>query len=308
MKNVSEVSKQVLLDEEVVKRIKAKKGKWKDLYEILDRIGDARDGFSLYSKNNTIPVTNFFRRFKEECWLENENSRLKTLQNYKSKIWGIENEKELYVRIIRDYLSIIKIYLDSEIKGDETKLTLPKRKNHYRLRPLKERRAEQYPTKKINENSLRKIDHFIFEKSTLVEKIMQKDVEEWVEYVMLWNTYDGTKAEIKVMNILKESVPEIRWEWSSEEEDISGVDIKGFINGSKESLLLQIKGLKSAGRGSGEVDIENTIIVYYAAENGDVFLIPKKYGIEGWIAYFLRVFCKIKGIDFVEFIKRRKKI
>jgi len=66
MKNVREVSKQVLLDEEEVKRIKAKKGKWKDLYEILDRIGDAK-GFSLYSKNNTIPVTNFFRRFKEEC-------------------------------------------------------------------------------------------------------------------------------------------------------------------------------------------------------------------------------------------------
>jgi len=299
--NMVSISKEILLNEEEIKKIKAKKGKWKELYEILDIIGDAK-GFSLYSKNNTIAVTNFFRRFKDECWVE--NNKLKTLQNYKNKIWEIENEKELYIRIILDYLTIIKLYLERNKIG--TKLILPKRKNKYRLKPLEIRKKEKYPTILINENSLRKIDRYIFRNLNLLKKITQKDVEEWVEYVMIWNTYDGTKAEIKVMDILKTNVPEIRWEWSSEEEDIRGIDIKGYVNGSKECLLIQIKGPKSAGRGAGEVDIKNTIIVYYATENGDVFLIPKKYGIEGWIAYFLRVYCKIKGIDFIEFIKKRK--
>jgi len=78
--DITNISKEILLNEEEVKKIKAKKGKWKELYEILDIIGDAK-GFSLYSKNNTIAVTNFFRRFKEECWVE--NNKLKTLQNYK---------------------------------------------------------------------------------------------------------------------------------------------------------------------------------------------------------------------------------
>ena len=182
---------------------------------------------------------------------------------------------------------------------------MPKRKYKYRFKPLETRRNEKYPTTLISENSLRKIDKNIFENLNLLKKITQRDIEEWVEYVMIWNTYDGTKAEIKVMDILKTNVPEIRWEWSSEEEDTKGIDIKGHIEGSKECLLIQIKGLKSAGRGAGEVDIENTIIVYYASEDGEIFLIPKKYGIEGWVAYLLRAYCKIKGIDFVEFIKRR---
>ena len=295
-----EISKRILLDEEEVENIKAKKGKWKELYDILDSIGDAK-GFSLYSKNNTIAITNFFRQFKDECWVE--DNKIKTLQNYKNKIWEMENEKELYIRIILDYLEIIKIYLEKKKIGK--KLVLPKRKYKYRFKPLETRRNEKYPTTLISENSLRKIDENIFKNLNLLKKITQRDIEEWVEYVMIWNTYDGTKAEIKVMDILKTNVPEIRWEWSSEEEDTKGIDIKGHIEGSKECLLIQIKGLKSAGRGAGEVDIENTIIVYYASEDGEIFLIPKKYGIEGWVAYLLRAYCKIKGIDFVEFIKRR---
>jgi len=296
------VKEELLLTEEEVKKIKNKKGRWKFLYEILDMIGDST-GFSLYSKNNTIAITNFFRINEEECFVD--NNKIKTLQNYKKKIWKKENERELYIRIIFDYIDIINLYLG--LKKENDKLILPKRKSKYRLRRLEERKKEPYPIIKIKKDRLRTIDKKIFEKIRFLKEITQEDIEKWTEYIMIWNTYDGTRAEIKVKDILEREVPEIKWEWSSEEEDIRGIDIKGYIEGSDEALSVQIKGAKSAGRGAGEVDIKNTIIVYYGSEDGEVFLIPKRYGKEGWVAYFLRIYCKIKNIDFVEFINKRKK-
>jgi len=282
---------------------KIKKGEWKEKkYEIL---GTLADGFLLYSKHNTIPITNFFIAHKDECWVE--GNREKTVENYIKKIWSLEDEKELYTRIIRDFYEIIKMYLEVYTSKDKLRIyKLPSRKKNYRLIPLERRKKlKSYPfLKDVNPQYLRKIDQYIFDNISELKMITNEDIFKWVEYMMLWGTFDGVEAEIKLMEFLNKNLPEIEWVYGTEKEDASGIDIKGIVNGHE--IKIQVK-LATGGRaGERGVDYSEVITLFCIIENGKLYIAPKEFGNEGWISYFLKIYSKIKKINYIEYLKRRK--
>ncbi len=273
----------------------------KEPWIILNEIGDR---LHLYSKTGTIAITNFFRDYDKEC---SKGSRKEAIENYLKKIYELENEKELYIKIIKDYYFVIKLYADALEEKDNKKIKLPKIKSNYKFIPLKERKKiEGYPfITEVTKERLRDraVDRYIIDNFEKIRAIKNEEVIKWVEYMMLWSTFDGWQAEKKTMEFLERNVPEINWRWSTEAEDVGGIDILGKVD-TKE-IWIQVKLVTGARIAFKDVDFEKTIMLYIKNDNGKFYLVPE-YGNKGLVAYFLRIYCDIKKIDFIKYLQNRK--
>lgn len=150
----------------------------------------------------------------------------------------------------------------------------------------------------------RAIDKYILDNLYKIKEIKNEDIIKWVEYMMLWSTFDGWQAEKKVMEFLQKNIPEIKWRWSTEKEDVGGVDIVGIID--NKEIWIQVKLVSGARVAFSDIDFEKTIMLYIKNDDGKFYLVPKGYGEKGLIAYFLRVYCDFKNINFADYLKKRK--
>lgn len=269
-----------------------------DKFWILNSIGDV---FHLYSKSNTIPITNFFH-LHEDCF---DDNKIKSLENYKKRIFELEEEKELYTRIMKDLLDAVNLYIKAkELFNQGKPAILPKTKKDYRTFSLEKREKLKFETT-IFPDGKRTTDKLILDNYQVLKTIDIDDTEKFVEMIMLWNTYDGIVAENKIMEFLKEKIPEIDWEFASEEEDKAGIDIKGKIEGFDTTIFIQVTASASVRRGKGDVDPEKIITIYYGKENDKIIISPEGFQ-DAWVPFFLKIYCDIKKIDFVEYLKNRK--
>jgi len=292
----------LFLTEKEAKALKEQSVWREEPWIILNEMGNR---LRLYSKTGTIAITNFFRDYDKECSGE---TKRETIFNYLKKIYELENERELYTRIIKDYYFVIKLYVEA-LEKKEGRIKLPKVKSNYRLIPLKERKKiEGYPfLMEITKEKLRNraIDRYIIDNLEKIKKIRNEEVIKWVEYMMLWSTFDGWQAEKKTMEFLRKRIPEIKWRWSTEEEDIKGADIIGEID--KKEIWIQVKLVTGARMAFGDIDFEKTIMLYIKNDGGKFYLVPKDYCEMGLPISFIKMYCDIRGIDFIKYLKNREK-
>lgn len=291
----------LFLTEKEAKHLKDESGWKEEPWIILNEIGNR---LSLYSKTGTIAITNFFRDYDEEC---SKGSRSESIINYLKRIYELDDERELYTRIIKDYYFVVELYTNALIEKGE-KVKLPKRKSNYRFLSLEKRKKiEGYPfITEVTKEKLRNraVDKYILDNIDKIKKIRNEDIIKWVEYMMLWSTFDGWQAEKKTMEFLQKNIPEIKWRWSDEREDVQGADIVGEID--KKEIWIQVKLVTGARMAFSDIDFEKTIMLYIKNDNGNFYLVPKDYSKMGLAVSFIKMYCDIKGIDFVKYIQKRK--
>lgn len=260
-------------------------GKWGEkCFLFLNEVGSK---LRLYSKSNTIAITDFFRKNFEICF--DKESPNKTIENYKRKIWESENDRELLTRIIKDYYYVLKAYYEylSEREQHSKRFLLPRVKNKYKEITLKERKKLKYEHILTNRVfGKMKLDLFVEENKETLEKITIGLVCKWVDYIMLWGTYYGTIGEMYVMDFLKREVKEIDWRWSTQEEDIRGIDIVGKYRGIE--IKIQVKLTRGGRIGERGLDYSD-VITMYVNVNGEKFIAPRKIGEIGWRGFFEKI-------------------
>lgn len=266
--------------------------KWKgEVYLFLNRIGDR---LRIYSKSNTIAITNFFKNHFNECFIKDNPTE--TIKNMKNKIWENENEKELFTRIIKDYYWILKAYYDFffEEKNVKTEYTLPVMKKNYKNIPLEKRiRLKNEHILVRRKFGRLKIDEIVKKNKEIIKKITTEDVCKWVDYIMLWGTYFGILGEIYVMNFLQREVKEIRWRWGTEKEDVEGIDIVGEYKNI--TIKIQVKLTRGGRIGEKGIDYSNVITIYVNI-NGEVFIAPKGLGEIGWKGFFNEIVRRFSNV------------
>jgi len=103
----------------------------------------------------------------------------------------------------------------------------------------------------------------------------------------------------------QKNIPEIKWRWSTEKEDVHGVDIVGEIDEKNKDIWLQVKLVSGARIGFGDIDFERIIMLYIKNDDGIFYLVPKNYE-GGLIAYFVKIYCDVMAYDFIDYLKKRK--
>jgi hypothetical protein len=271
------------------------------LIETITRL--ARINSKSLSFPNTISYTNFFRKNRKDIFVKGNLEE--TVRKFKEKIFEDEDAKELFTREMKDYYYIIKLYIDAA-KSGKSQFKLPttkgkwkytdlpdkeKLKDGWRNLDLKTRKAikDYIFTKNFSNSSLRETDKKLFRNIKSLENITIEKICKWVEYMGLWSTAVGTPAEFYIMDELRKNVPEIKWRWPTDEEDVNNYDIVGSIG--KIIIPIQVKLVQSARVGEPGINVSEVFLLYCKETNefGTYQICPVKFGISAWIALFKQI-------------------
>lgn len=260
----------------------------------------------LNSKNpnftNTIAYTNFFREHAEECVVEKD--LYETIKRFKNKIFEDPEAKEFFTREIKDVYYIIKNYIKIEENYvPNQKYLFPSRKGIWKnVKIPLEQKPHKNGWKNLDLEIRKNIDDYIFmvsQKARKTDEKMIKKIEilkninldvicRWIEYMALWSTAVGGGAELYIYENLVKLVPEVKWRWPDNEEDVKNFDVVGEINGTE--IPIQVKLDRSARQGEGGLDVKEVFIIYCKELHYGAYKIcPIKFGFDGWSALFKKI-------------------
>ena len=134
----------------------------------------------------------------------------------------------------------------------------------------------------------RKTDEKMIKKIEILKNINLDVICRWIEYMALWSTAVGGGAELYIYENLVKLVPEVKWRWPDNEEDVKNFDVVGEINGTE--IPIQVKLDRSARQGEGGLDVKEVFIIYCKELHYGAYKIcPIKFGFDGWSALFKKI-------------------